>query len=216
MLRPGLPSPDQAWSRRQGPPESPTALQKSVKREPTSERDRELVWGEQAGQQRRCHGCVTEQKQELVVRVVLVTVGGGIGATEKRQAVQECFYATPNILMLLASLPSRVRCGARGDGPRLRRGRAACCDPCTSQLDRAGGPGAGVVRGRDRAVGRGLGRALDGEARGAALVDQDGATRAAGNGLGQGERERGYSSGASRRAWTPGATEASRAVKEDN
>ena len=52
--------------------------------------DGELVKGGQAGQQRRCHGGVTVPEQELVVRVVFVTVGEGIGTTEKHQAVQEC------------------------------------------------------------------------------------------------------------------------------
>ena len=78
--------------------------------------------------------------------------------------------------------PFRAVCAVEREG----QGRAACCGPYTPQLGRAGGRGPEVARRRDRTTRRGSGRALDGQARGAALVDQDGATRATGSGLGQG------------------------------
>ena len=126
MLKPGLPSPDHEWSRRQEPLEKPCCATESVKRESTG------VVGGQAGQQRRCHGDVTEQKQELVVRVVLVTVGG-IGTTEKHQSVQCAAACVADACPSFAVAPLlAVRCGARGGGPRLRRSRAACCGPLHS------------------------------------------------------------------------------------
>ena len=44
--------------------------------------------------------------------------------------------------------------------------------------------------GRNRTIRRGHGRALDGKTRGAALIEQNGAVRTAGSGLGERERER--------------------------
>ena len=85
------------------------------------------------------------------------------------------------------------------------------------------------------AIRRGYWRALDRKTRGAALVEQDGAARTAGNGLGQrgagaragtevrearGRPRAGIgttgSGGAARRAWTPCATASSKVAREDS